>query len=293
VKLLERIERKADPHGIPGLVLPGESSIVKPEVIKRLDDFPLPGPEFDVASSPPGGEKVWLPVQSRRGCPMDCTYCSTGSIEGRLTRKRSPGLVVQSISQQAAAGFDRFFFVDNTFNLPPSYAKELCSNLAAARLNVNWRCILYPWKVDEELVENMAEAGCSEVSLGFESGSPKILRLLNKRFDPPEVRRIAALLKKHHISSMGFLLLGGPGETKETVLESLDFAESLGLESMKVTSGIRIYPNTRLAEIAVSEGRIPAGDDLLQPTFYMAAGLENWLEETVGKWMETRPHWFG
>jgi hypothetical protein len=92
---------------------------------------------------------------------------------------------------------------------------------------------------------------------------------------------------------MGFLLLGGPGETKETVLESLKFAESLDLESMKVTSGIRIYSNTTLARIAASEGLIQQGDDLLFPVFYMASGLETWLDDTVGARVENRPHWIG
>ena len=112
--------------------------------------------------------------------------------------------------------FDRFFFVDNTFNLPLSYAKEFCDQLVKAKLNISWRCILYPWRVDEELVEKMSEAGCKEVSLGFESGSKDVLRAMNKRFDPDEVRRISSVLAKHGIRRMGFLLLGGPGETRKT-----------------------------------------------------------------------------
>jgi len=293
VELLERLNRKADPRGIPGLVLPGDDSPAPPGLIRNLDAFPLPGPEIHLEPGAPDGEKIWLPFQTRRGCPMQCIYCSTAAIEGRIPRKRSLDLVVRSISEHADAGFDHFFFVDNTFNLPPSYAKDLCRRLASADLKIRWRCILYPWRVDEELVEKMAEAGCAEVSFGFESGSEKILRHMNKRFDTREVRRISDLLKKHRIARMGFLLLGGPGETKETVLESLNFAESLDLEAMKITSGIRIYPNTTLARIAASEGLIQQGDDLLFPVFYMASGLETWLDDTVGARVENRPHWIG
>ena len=80
-------------------------------------------------------------------------------------RKRSPEIVVDSISRFAEAGFKNFFFVDNTFNFPPSYARELCDRLIDRNLEIQWRCILYPWKVDEGLIERMARAGCVEVSL--------------------------------------------------------------------------------------------------------------------------------
>jgi radical SAM superfamily enzyme YgiQ (UPF0313 family) len=72
---------------------------------------------------------------------------------------------------------------------------------------------------------------------------------------------------------MGFLLLGGPGETRETVEESLAFADSLRLEALKTTVGIRIYPGTPLARRAVQDGMISPEDDLLQPRFYLTPGL--------------------
>lgn len=73
---------------------------------------------------------------------------------------------------------------------------------------------------------------------------------------------------------MGFLLLGGPGETQETVGESVAFAESLRLDQLRITVGIRIYPETPLAQLAVREGVIAAEDDLLFPRFYLTPGLE-------------------
>jgi len=222
---------------------------------------------------------------------LDCSYCSTATIEGRIIRKHDPKKVVDAISSYADAGFDHFFFVDNTFNLPTAYAKRLCELLISSRLNITWRCILYPWKVDDELVENMARAGCREVSLGFESGSEKILTKMNKNYLPSDVRQISKRLKKFEIGRIGFLLLGGPGETKDTVNESLEFADSLDLETLKITIGIRIYPNTSLQQTAIKEGLIAADDNLLIPEFYIAKGLEDWLRETVKSWMETRPHW--
>jgi len=90
---------------------------------------------------------------------------------------------------------------------------------------------------------------------------------------------------------MGFLLFGSPDETRETANESLEFADSLDLEAMKITIGTRIYPNTSLQQIAIKEGLIAADENLLIPKFYIAKGLEGWLRDTVKTWMETRPHW--
>jgi radical SAM superfamily enzyme YgiQ (UPF0313 family) len=290
--LLERLSQKADLSGIPRLYLMNRGIQGKVRFTKDLNECPLPLPgvqEWTSLSSP--NEEIWLPFQTRRGCPLNCSYCSTPTIEGKIMRKHSPARVVNAISRYVEAGFDRFFFVDNTFNLPPSYAKEFCDRMVIVALNTSWRCILYPWKIDEELVKKMAEAGCKEVSLGFESGSRKILQALNKKFQPEDVRRVSELLKRYGIQRMGFLLLGGPGENRKTVEESLAFADSLDLEAMKVTLGIRIYPYTHLARIAIKEGVIAPEDDLLFPKFYMAPGLDEWLRSTVSDWMDGRPHW--
>ena len=127
----------------------------------------------------------------------------------------------------------------------------------------------------------MAQAGCVEVSLGFESGCLQVLREMNKRFTPADVREISDMLSAHRIRRWGFLLLGGPGETRETVEESIAFAESLGLEGLRVTVGIRIYPGTPLANLAIAEGVITEDDDLLVPRFYLASGLEPWIYDRV------------
>ena len=91
---------------------------------------------------------------------------------------------------------------------------------------------------------------------------------------------------------MGFLLLGGPGETRASVENSLAFVDDLELDSVKLTVGVRIYPDTRVAEIAREKGMIDADDDLLFPKFYLEPGLEDWLPQIVAQWAAQRPNWF-
>jgi radical SAM superfamily enzyme YgiQ (UPF0313 family) len=90
---------------------------------------------------------------------------------------------------------------------------------------------------------------------------------------------------------MGFLMLGGPGETRDSVEETLAFVSGLNLDALKITIGIRIYPHTKLSKTAVQDGLITEEDDLLFPKFYMVRGLEGWLRETVAKKLREHPSW--
>jgi radical SAM superfamily enzyme YgiQ (UPF0313 family) len=287
--LLERIERGVSLRGLPGLYLPGHGLPCERMFVKNLDRLLLP--DVDLWSTLSRKEEIWMPVQTRRGCPLNCSYCSTGTIEGRMIRRHSPETIVGWIARWRKAGVHQFYFVDNTFNLPASYAKELCRKLIDQDLNIKWWSILYPKHVDKELVAYMARAGCEYVSMGFESGSERILKNMNKRFTLEEVRQTSEILSEQGIKRMGFLLLGSPGETRESVEESLVFADSLKLDNLKITAGVRIYPHTSLSKKAIEEGVIASHDELLFPRFYLAKGLGEWLPETLKNWAVTRPHW--
>ena len=286
--LLEKLRKGSDLSSVPGLYLLNKGRQGKRTFIKDLDDILLPEPDVWPVSVLKN-RQIPIPVQTRRGCPMKCSYCSTPAIEGILIRKRSPELVAKWIARWVDAGCSQFFFVDNTFNLPSSYAEALCDQLISLKLDIKWDCILYPKNVDEKLVSLMARAGCKNVSLGFESGSENILNIMNKKFKPDEIRETSYLLTKNDIRQMGFLLLGGPGETRETVQQSLDFVDAMKPDSLKVTAGIRIYPDTPLSKYAAEKGVIAPDDDLLFPTFYLEKELEDWLPKTVIKFMAKRP----
>jgi len=271
--LLNCLEHGDDPSLLPGVhVREGGSAARERWVAPRLDALPLPEPDDWLTGKDLSDPALWVPVQTRRGCPLACVYCSTPRIEGRRIRRRTPRLVAEHLRQLAGLGVRRFYLVDNTFNLPPSYALELCRCIAAEKLGLSWRAIVHPHCVSDELAEAMAEAGCVEVSLGFETGAETMLAPLGKRFDLREVERVSARLARCGVRRFGFLLLGAPGETPATIRESFDFAEGLHLDSFKVTVGLRIYPGSPLEEIARHEGVVTPDDDLLQPRFYAVSG---------------------
>ncbi len=289
-RVLERLENNETLDGLPGVHVKGKGLMADRVLIKEPDAFALPDPDLLLATSA-DTKNLWIPVQTRRGCPMRCSYCSTGAIEGTIPRKRSPRSVVEWIAKLKNHGVHQFYFVDNTFNLPPSYATALCRELAHMSLKLKWRCIIYPYRLDESLVADMAAAGCFEVSVGFESANEEVLKKMNKRFRHKDVAEACSLLKRYGIRQMGFVLLGGPGETRESVEESLSFADSLDLDFMRVTIGIRIYPGTIIAHQAQKQGIITPDDDLLRPRFYVIPGLEEEIREIVAEYVVKRPHW--
>ncbi len=291
---LEILDRLADNRPVKGIkgLWTRDGLQAPPDRSLCLDDYPMPKPDVHlVLPDDLDRKEILVPFQTRRGCPMKCSYCSTPSIEGRHMRTRSIDRVIENLQEFVAAGFKRFFFVDNIFNIPPAYSRQLCDRIISAGLGITWQAIVYPTRVDDELVKQMADAGCTGISLGFESSSECILSAMNKKFGPAEIRQASGLFHKHGIERMGFLLLGGPGETRQTVEESIAFAESLDLEMVKLTAGIRIYPDTPLAEIAREKKIIGPETDLLHPTFYLEPGMEGWLHQRVEDLVAGRTGW--
>jgi len=287
--LLNALQKNTGIIAIPGLFSNGKNAPSMPmKWCDRIEELALPEPDILLRSGDDAKDR-WITVQTRRGCPLHCIYCSTPAIEGDVLRMRSPNIVAKWLENWAQKGFTNFYFADNTFNIPSGYANELCHQIMRLKLDINWRCIIYPKGIDGELAKLMAAAGCKQVSLGYESGSEKILRGLKKEFSLDDVRRASQIFAEYGIERTGFLMLGAPTETKDTVEESLAFSESLNLDMLKITIGIRIYPNTDLSAIAIREGVISSDCDLLSPHFYIANGLENWLSVRVKEWQLSHP----
>ncbi len=278
--ILERIAQGEDPANLPGVHIRGRKGRLRRDFCATLDTLPVPD-DHAWTDADPNSPDTWIPIESRRGCPNFCSYCSTFSIQGRVVRTRSPFLIAQQVERLARRGFKQFYFVDNSFNIPESHGLGICNSLAGLGLDIRWRAILYPHGVTEKLVTSMKRAGCFEVAMGFESGCERVLKEMNKHFTPDEVRRACEMLADNGIRRIGFLLLGGPGETRESVQESLAFADSLDLDGLRITVGIRIYPGTKLAKRAIAESVIGSEDELLIPHFYLAPDVDPWIRNAV------------
>jgi radical SAM superfamily enzyme YgiQ (UPF0313 family) len=232
------------------------------------------------------------PVQTRRGCPMKCIYCTTPLLEGRLFRSWEPKQVASWLADWYEKwGLTRFYFVDNLFNCPPGYAKDLCRAIIDLKLPLEWGALLNPSAPDRELFQLMHRAGGGFMQVGNESGSELVLTKMGKGFGRQQVELTFRLMEEEGIPYSCFLLLGGPGETPETVRESVALLEQYHAHLVNLTVGVRIYPGLALHRIALEEGVVAADDNLLQPRFYLAPAIRDWIWGYLEEVMARHPNW--
>jgi radical SAM superfamily enzyme YgiQ (UPF0313 family) len=219
------------------------------------------------------------PVQTKRGCALRCTYCAYNNIEGRTYRMRDPKLVADEIEQVVREmGVRSVDFVDSTFNIPEKHAVALCDELARRKLPEDLELStmgVNPAAMSTELLDSMRRAGFHHVMCTPESGSDVTLKSLKKGFTREQVIFAAEQLKKANMKTLWFFLFGAPGETQETMKESLDFCERyIRPEDVALfTAGIRVYPGTPLEKECKEMGWFAEDDRLVRPAWYVSPGV--------------------
>ena len=219
-----------------------------------------------------------VPLQSKRGCPFPCIYCTYGISEGREYRLIPPEEVAAAVQHLAAMGCRDLEFVDNVFNAPYDHALAVCDHLARRRPPVRLQTLeLNPAFVDDRLLGAMERAGFVGVGITAESAADPALAGMKKGFTADQVERAAAAIRRSPLPCFWIFMLGGPGETSATVMESLRFAQRT-LRPGDVAYfnvGIRIYPGTELEAIARGQGVLNRSvEEMLEPAFYFTPDLD-------------------
>ncbi len=232
-------------------------------------------------------------IQTKKGCSFHCIYCTYPVIEGRSCRIRKPSDIVDEMQQ----AFERvgnvvFEFADSVFNDPPGHAEAICSEIIGRGLKFRMRTMgINPEHVSNELLSLMLSAGFTQIDCTPDSGSELMLQRMGKNFTMPQLCNTATLIREKNVPAMWFFILGGPGETPETINETFRFIDQyIGPEDMvHLTLGLRIYPQTPLEKIALHEGVIKANNDLLEPVFYFSKDTpHSWLKATIAEKCSTR-----
>lgn len=267
-ELLRALEAKASPGTVQGLAYreKGEPVLTAPRpAIQNLDELPWPAWELVPMdkyyfADPRAGIKKMASVTTSRGCPFNCIFCF--SMHGKKIRYRNPKLVVDEIEElKRRYGTEYIFFHDETLTFDRARTLLMLQDMIDRKLNVEWTCMTRAASLDDEVVAMMAASGCTRASLGIESGSQKILDAAKKHVDQPTLRRAFQLLDKHGIEGRGSLILGLPGETPETIRETIDFIKTLDVK-VAAFNIVTPYPGTVLYDMAKSgQGiHLEAGD---------------------------------
>lgn len=287
-RVLESLGSGADISNLPGVVLPGASTFVPPRLISRIcsPDRSL----FDVARYHREGGMA--NVQTKRGCPFSCSYCTYPHLEGRVMRLRPVEDILSEIrSLVDDSGVSYLYFVDDIFNYPPEFASKLCRAMKRAGLPVKWSAFINPDFISLELMQDMLAAGCDAVEFGSDSGSPLMLKNLRKSFTVEDLRSASRLCKELGVDFAHYMLFGGPGETRDTILESFALMDELEPTAVITMTGIRIYPNTALYRTALDEGVIRESTSLLEPVFYISPAIRDTFAELVTTEAMKRRNW--
>lgn len=287
-RLLSCLEQGEDVSYLPGVVCAGTASYVPPLPVSAIGtpDRSL----FNVASYHREGGMA--NVQTKRGCPFFCTYCTYPLLEGRTMRLRPISDILAEIrSLVEDHGVSYLYFVDDIFNYPPAFAADLCKAMTAERLPVNWSAFINPDFMSPELMDAMLAAGCDAVEFGSDSGSPAMLRSLHKSFTVDDLRRASHLCHERGMDFAHYLLFGGPGETRETILESFSLMDELQPTAVIAMTGIRIYPNTVLYHTALRDGLISSATSLLEPVFYISPEIKDFFADLVTCEAMKRRNW--
>ncbi|MBI2916923.1 MAG: radical SAM protein [Chloroflexi bacterium] len=228
-------------------------------------------------------EGAMVGVESKRGCPMRCIYCADPVGKGRRRRLRSPHSVAQEVASLVERGVDHIHFCDSEFNLPEAHSRAVAAALIERGLGgrVRWYAYASPAPFSDELARLWLESGCAGIDFGVDSGSDAMLQALGRHFSVAQVVETAHICQRQGLTFMYDLLLGGPGETPDSLRETIELMVRLGPDRVGASLGVRIFPGTRLAQIVLDQGPLEANPNLrgtlspnlVAPVFYVSSAL--------------------
>jgi radical SAM superfamily enzyme YgiQ (UPF0313 family) len=222
----------------------GEEVLVNTDrpLVKDLDTLPFPARHIvksnGYRAAIYSGSRCTSMVSSR-GCPYHCVFCVWPStLYGHKFRSRSAENVVDEMAEIQQLGIDEIYFDDDTFTIDRKRVMEICRLVKERSLQVSWIAQARVDTVDREMLSAMKEAGCHYILFGIESGSPEMLETMKKRITLDKAREAIRLCKELGIKSQAFFLFGVPGETQQTIQQTIDFAQELDASSTQFAVAI-------------------------------------------------------
>ncbi len=236
LELSDRLESGATAAGLPGCVWregPGIVTGPPRPPIRDLDRLISPLDFFNLRT-----------IVTSRGCPGQCTFCSSRLMWGRQVRFHSADYVLDMLAR-ADRHHDQHIIAikDDTFTAHRQRVLKICHGIQAQRLKIAWSCETRADHLDEELLCAMRRSGCQRISLGVESGSPRILKNIRKGITLPTVLKATRIAQKYGLQVRYYLMVGNRGETWDTFQETLDFITAAG-PNQYIFTQLHLYPGT-------------------------------------------------
>ncbi|MEW6489547.1 MAG: radical SAM protein [Thermodesulfobacteriota bacterium] len=289
--LAARLAQRRPVDDLPGLVRrTGSGFRANPCTFGDLAELPFPSRRWmdNGRYFREGGQ---LGFETKRGCAGRCTYCADPLAKGNRVRLHAPERVVAELRTLLAQGADHLHTCDSEFNLPPDHALAVCEAISAAGMGsrLRWYAYCAPRPFSRELALAMARAGCAGIDFGADHADPGQLSRLGRDHGPEDLLGAAEACRAAGLPFLFDLLLGGPGETRQTLEEAISFMRRVDAPRVGLSVGVRVYPGTALAQTALAhpEGLRPlpgpGGPDLARPAFYLSPALGDELPAIVAE----------
>ncbi len=284
---LERLASGGDLTSIPGAVFRANGQICKTprDQVQNLDETAMPAYElFDLAKYRSMG--ISPGIMTKRGCAFLCTYCPYRSMEGKTYRMKSPARVVDEIMQVQLDPDQMMMFCENNFNAPKQHAEAICREILKRKLNVRWGTgDLRPLGITADFCRLLRDSGCGFVNLSIESASDAMLRRMQRGYTRADVLESLETLEKSGIPYSASLMIGAPGETPNTVAESVGVLDQYSIpQGTWMTIGICLWtPRQEVLTDARQAGQLTDDRMLFEGINYLSPELpRSYMEELIG-----------
>lgn len=273
--LFENLEH---PERVPGVYLRRGQDVFFTGLSQPVEVDKLPIPKRDLPGLNLKKYKeahFSMGIQTKRGCILNCSYCTYPLLQGQYVRSRSPKKVVDEMEQiRNLYDIDEIFFADTVFNSPPEHSREICKELIKRKSEIKWKAWYREDYMNKASMIEAQKAGCQLFEFSPDGGSQEALNVLQKSMSIREVVRTYETASKIEGIDVAFnFMYNIPGENLDTVASLLKLLTNIAVkckEKLKWLglTKIRIYPNTGVHKIALRQGFVSPGNDLLEPVFY-------------------------
>ena len=239
--------------------------------IQNLDELPRPAYKYFPLEKYRLFGRRMLPIMTSRGCPAQCSFCTTARMFGKAFRARSPKNIVDELEWlRDMHGTDAFSFYDDTFTLDKKRAIKICEEIKNREIGLPWDCQTRVSVVSEEILRKMRQANCQQVFFGVESGCQKILDAVHKGTTVEQNEKAIRLAKDAGLFVAISVIIGYPGETKEMLQETIDLIRKAEPDDVYMCVATP-YPGTELRRVVEEMGWEMSNDwgqyDTITPVF--------------------------
>jgi len=257
-QLIESLDDTERLEKMIGLIFKVNGSVVNTgirDMIDNLDELPFPARHLTPYWRYSSLLAKRMPITTMftsRGCPYRCAFCDRPHL-GKKFRARSAGNVVDEMEECVNIGIHEFLIYDDTFTIDRQRVFDICDEIIRRKLDIGWDIRARVDTGTKDMLKRLREANCERIHYGVEAGTDRILKVLRKGITLEQARNALKMTKEVGISTLAYFMIGSPTETREEILQTIEFAQELDPDFVHITI-LTPFPATPIYRKGLEEG---------------------------------------